>query len=217
MRQQRDAACRQGTPDSPLSLGDKAPAPHSVTFPSRSHMHRIQVVLAPSQNAKRLRLLRNLRPSRPPWPCAALCSARLWPFGCVTPAAAEAAHAIAMLGSPAMPRAILPQPRMSIPTPQRGAGWCKACLGHSTASTRSSSKVSPVQGTRGYVVESLMARGYDEPFTLYGLLARTIETDDARSYVTFSLDPAAHFSDGAPVTAGRRRVFLATPARPRPA
>ena len=58
-----------------------------------------------------------------------------------------------------------------------------------------------VQGTRGYVIESLMARGYDEPFTLYGLLARTIETDDARSYVTFSLDPAAHFSDGAPVTA----------------
>ncbi|MGA2895676.1 MAG: extracellular solute-binding protein [Xanthobacteraceae bacterium] len=58
-----------------------------------------------------------------------------------------------------------------------------------------------VQPVRGYVIESLMARGYDEPFTLYGLLARTVETDDARSYVTFALDPAAHFSDGAPVTA----------------
>jgi peptide/nickel transport system substrate-binding protein len=46
-----------------------------------------------------------------------------------------------------------------------------------------------------------MARSYDEPFTLYGLLARAVETDDARSYVTFTLDPAAHFSDGAPVTA----------------
>ena len=43
----------------------------------------------------------------------------------------------------------------------------------------------PAQAIRGYVVESLMARGYDEPFTLYGLLARTVETDDARSYVTF--------------------------------
>src|SRR5262249_20347673 len=30
---------------------------------------------------------------------------------------------------------------------------------------------------RGYVVESLMARGYDEPFTLYGLIARSVETD----------------------------------------
>ena len=43
----------------------------------------------------------------------------------------------------------------------------------------------------GTVVEPLMTRGYDEPFTLYGLLARTVETDAARSYVTFTLDPAA--------------------------
>jgi peptide/nickel transport system substrate-binding protein len=52
----------------------------------------------------------------------------------------------------------------------------------------------------GYVVESLMVRGYDEPFTLYGLLAKSVETDAARSYVTFALDPSARFSDGAPVT-----------------
>jgi peptide/nickel transport system substrate-binding protein len=53
---------------------------------------------------------------------------------------------------------------------------------------------------RGYVIESLMARGYDEPFTLYGLLAKTIETDAARNVVTFTLNPAARFSDGTPVT-----------------
>ncbi len=53
---------------------------------------------------------------------------------------------------------------------------------------------------RGYVIESLLARGYDEPFTLYGLLARTVETDAERTYVTFTLDPAAKFSDGRPVT-----------------
>jgi len=58
-----------------------------------------------------------------------------------------------------------------------------------------------VQSIRGYVIEGLMARGYDEPFTLYGLLARSVETDDERSYVTFNLDPAARFSDGRPVTA----------------
>src|SRR6202035_4336607 len=49
--------------------------------------------------------------------------------------------------------------------------------------------------------ESLMARGDDEPFTLYGLLARSVETDDARSFITFHLDPRARFSDGQPVTA----------------
>ena len=54
---------------------------------------------------------------------------------------------------------------------------------------------------RGYVFESLMVRGYDEPFTLYGLLARSVETDDERTYVTFDLDPEAAFADGAPVTA----------------
>jgi peptide/nickel transport system substrate-binding protein len=54
---------------------------------------------------------------------------------------------------------------------------------------------------RGYVVESLMARGYDEPFSLYGLLAKSVETDPDRTYVIFHLDPAARFSDGTPVTA----------------
>lgn len=58
-----------------------------------------------------------------------------------------------------------------------------------------------VQQMRGYVIESLLARGHDEPFTLYGLLARSVETDDLRSYVTFRIDPRAKFSDGKAVTA----------------
>src|SRR5207302_898463 len=58
-----------------------------------------------------------------------------------------------------------------------------------------------VQQIRGFVVESLMARGNGEAFTLYGLLAKSVETDDTRSYVTFHLDPRARFSDGQPVLA----------------
>lgn len=50
------------------------------------------------------------------------------------------------------------------------------------------------------VFEPLMQRSPDEPFTLYGLLAETVETDDARTYVEFTLNPAATFSDGTPVT-----------------
>ena len=57
------------------------------------------------------------------------------------------------------------------------------------------------QQMRGLVIESLMARGNDEAFTLYGLVAKSIETDDARSYVTFHLNPLARFSDGQPVRA----------------
>ncbi|QDL92936.1 ABC transporter substrate-binding protein [Paroceanicella profunda] len=55
-------------------------------------------------------------------------------------------------------------------------------------------------GLRSHVFESLMGRSIDEPFTLYGLLAATIETDDARSWVEFTLRPEARFSDGNPVT-----------------
>ncbi|MEZ5788691.1 MAG: extracellular solute-binding protein [Xanthobacteraceae bacterium] len=58
----------------------------------------------------------------------------------------------------------------------------------------------PAQSLRGYVIESLLARSYDEPFTLYGLIARTVETDAARSYVTFNLNERAKFSDGRPIT-----------------
>ncbi|MBE7185461.1 MAG: ABC transporter substrate-binding protein [Methylobacterium mesophilicum] len=53
----------------------------------------------------------------------------------------------------------------------------------------------------GYnVFDSLMMRSADEPFTLYPLVAKTVETDDARSFVEFTLDERAKFSDGKPVT-----------------
>ncbi len=55
-------------------------------------------------------------------------------------------------------------------------------------------------GVREYVYESLMARAHDEPFTLYGLIAETVETPPDRSYVEFTLNPAARFSDGTPIT-----------------
>nr|WP_319826584.1 extracellular solute-binding protein [Thalassovita sp.] len=48
--------------------------------------------------------------------------------------------------------------------------------------------------------ESLMARSMDEPFTLYGLLAESVEVPPDRSWVEFTLRPQARFSDGSPVT-----------------
>jgi peptide/nickel transport system substrate-binding protein len=56
-------------------------------------------------------------------------------------------------------------------------------------------------GMRQYVYESLMARAQDEPFSLYGLLAESIETPPDRSWVAFTLREEARFSDGEPVTA----------------
>jgi peptide/nickel transport system substrate-binding protein len=50
------------------------------------------------------------------------------------------------------------------------------------------------------VYEPLMQRSRDEPFTLYGLLAQTVEWDDSRRFMQFNLNPDAKWSDGQPVT-----------------
>ncbi len=56
------------------------------------------------------------------------------------------------------------------------------------------------EGVRQYVYESLMARAFDEPFTLYGLIAETVETPPDRAWVEFTLNSKAKFSDGTPIT-----------------
>lgn len=58
-----------------------------------------------------------------------------------------------------------------------------------------------VQGARQYLYETLLARSYDEPFTLYPQIARAMEVPDDRSWIIFHVDPRARFSDGRPVTA----------------
>lgn len=51
------------------------------------------------------------------------------------------------------------------------------------------------------VYEPLMQRSQGEPFTLYGLLAKTVEWDEERSFIQYNLNPNARWSDGKPVTA----------------
>jgi peptide/nickel transport system substrate-binding protein len=109
-------------------------------------------------------------------------------------------HAIAMHGQPGLAPGFH---HMSYANPDapKGGRLVQGILGTFDSLNPLIVKGLAVQQIRGFVVESLLARGNDEPFTLYGLLAKTVETDDARTYVTFHLDPQARFSDGTAVLA----------------
>ena len=116
------------------------------------------------------------------------------------PAKAELAYAIAMHGAPALPADFTHMPYAD-PDAPKGGRLVQGLPGTFDSLNPLIVRGLAVQQIRGFVVESLMARGNDEPFTLYGLLAKSVETDEARSFVTFRLDPKARFSDGQPILA----------------
>lgn len=113
--------------------------------------------------------------------------------------AAPARHAIAMHGDPAW-GPDFKAPTYANPAARKGGQLTQGVLGTFDSLNPLIVKGLAAANMRGYIIESLLARGYDEPFTLYGLLADSVETDDARTYVTFSINPAARFADGRPVT-----------------
>ena len=115
-------------------------------------------------------------------------------------AASIESHAIAMHGMPALPAGFTHMPYAN-PDAPKGGRLIEGIPGTFDSLNPLIVRGLPVHQIRGFVVESLMARGNDEAFTLYGLLARSVETDDARDFVTFRLDPRARFSDGQKVTA----------------
>ena len=53
----------------------------------------------------------------------------------------------------------------------------------------------------GLVYDRLMRRVWDEPFTLYPLIAERIDIPEDRSAITFHINPKARFHDGSPTTA----------------
>ncbi|HEY8338022.1 MAG TPA: extracellular solute-binding protein [Tardiphaga sp.] len=105
-----------------------------------------------------------------------------------------------MHGAPALPAGFTHMPYAN-PDAPKGGRLIQGILGTFDSLNPLIVRGQAVQQVRGFVIESLMTRGNDEAFTLYGLLAESIETDDARTYVTFRINPRAQFSDGRPVTA----------------
>ncbi|WP_460451379.1 extracellular solute-binding protein [Alsobacter sp. SYSU BS001988] len=145
------------------------------------------------------------RPKRRPSPALALgflallCAATVG----AGPAWPQPRHGVAMHGEPALPPGFAALPYVNPDAPKGG----RIVFGvQGTFDTLNPFAVRGIaaQGVApptALVFQGLMARSFDEPFSLYGLVAETIETPDDRSWVQFRLNPKARFSDGVPVTA----------------
>lgn len=127
----------------------------------------------------------------------------------VHPAAAgEARHGIAMHGELALPANFTHWPYANPDAPKGGRlviGFQGTFDSLNPFNVKSGSTA---QGLNINVFQTLMARNMDEPFSLYGQIAQSIETNDDRSRVTFKLDPRARFSDGTPITSADVRFTI---------
>lgn len=123
------------------------------------------------------------------------------------PAQAEPVHGIAMHGKVALPADYTHFPYVN-PQVKKGGKISYGVVGTFDSlnpfvikgmRTTARGVWDPEYGNLFY--EALMQRSSDEPFSLYGLLAESVEWDEERSFIQFNLNPKAHWHDGKPVTA----------------
>lgn len=118
----------------------------------------------------------------------------------VTPGLAGAqSHGIAMYGEPALPPDFVSLPYANPDAPKGGRIVFGESGGFDSLNPYIVNGIAPA-GLTAHTVETLLGRSFDEPFTLYGLLAESVTTDEARTFVEFTLREGAQFSDGSPVT-----------------
>ncbi|MCP5088431.1 MAG: ABC transporter substrate-binding protein [Rhodobacteraceae bacterium] len=111
----------------------------------------------------------------------------------------EPSHGIAMYGTPALESGFSSLPYVNPGAPKGG----KLVLGESGGFDSLNPFIQKGRapwGVRSHVFESLLGRSWDEPFSLYGLLAESVDTGPDRDWVEFVLRSEARFSDGSPVT-----------------
>lgn len=113
--------------------------------------------------------------------------------------AADPQHGIAMYGDPELPPDFVSLPYAN-PDAPKGGRIVTGEVGSFDSLNPHISKGSTPWQLRFLAYESLMGRNWDEPFTLYGLLAESIEVGENREWVEFVLREEAAFSDGTPLT-----------------
>src|SRR6056297_1097146 len=123
--------------------------------------------------------------------CLLLCSG-------AAPGTAQPMHGIAMYGDPALPPDFVSLPYAN-PDAPKGGRVVTGNVGSYDSLNPFTLKGTPPWQLQYLTHESLMGRSWDEPFTLYGLLAESVETGPDRQWVEFTLREEARFSDGSPV------------------
>ena len=123
----------------------------------------------------------------------------LLPTLLVAPSTAGPVHGIAMHGTPKHPPGFTHFPYVN-PDAPKGGRLVLGTLGTFDSLTPFIIKGVSPSTMREYVYESLLMRSGDEAFSLYGLIAQSVELPEDRSAITFHLRPEARFSDGAPIT-----------------
>ncbi|MCD1626909.1 MAG: extracellular solute-binding protein [Paracoccaceae bacterium] len=108
-------------------------------------------------------------------------------------------HGIAMYGEPVLPPDFVSLPYANPDAPSGGRLVEGATGGFDSLNPFILKGTAPWQ-LRFLAYESLMARNWDEPFSLYALLAESVVVAEDRSWVEFTLRSEARFSDGSPVT-----------------
>lgn len=121
-------------------------------------------------------------------------------FTIAGPARAEPKRSIALHGTPDLAAGFSHLPYVN-PDAPKGGRVTFGNLGSFDSLNPLIVKGVAAAGVREFAVEALMARDLNEPFTLHGLIAETIDVADDGASVTFALNPKAAFSDRSPVTA----------------
>jgi peptide/nickel transport system substrate-binding protein len=119
----------------------------------------------------------------------------------ITPVFAQSSpqHGLSMYGTPNLPANFEHLPYAN-PSAPKGGRFTQAQEGSFDSLNPFIIKGNAPASLVPYIVQPLMLRSADEAFTVYGLIAQTIETPQNRSWVEFKLNPKATFSDGKPVT-----------------
>jgi peptide/nickel transport system substrate-binding protein len=123
----------------------------------------------------------------------------LLPALLAAPSTAGPVNGIAMHGTPKHPPGFTHFPYVN-PDAPKGGRLVLGALGTFDSLTPFIIKGVSPSTMREYVYESLLMRSGDEAFSLYGLIAQSVELPEDRSAITFHLRPEARFSDGAPIT-----------------